>query len=55
MSSGFSGKVCESRCDTYPAQLVGALHAAHLYVSILSSWDDLNTVKVTRQDHHVTP
>lgn len=39
--------------NTYPAELVGALHAAHLDVSILSSGDDLHTVEVAGQDHHV--
>lgn len=53
MSSGSTVRVRES--DTYPAQLVGTLHTANLYVSILSSRDDLNTVKVTGQDHNVTP
>lgn len=40
--------------NTYSAELVGALHTAHLDVSILSSWDDLYTVKVTGQDHNIT-
>lgn len=39
---------------TYPAELVGALHTAHLDVTILSSWDDLYTVKITGQDHNIT-
>lgn len=44
----------ECAVNTYPAKLVGALHTAHLYVSILSSWDNLHTLKVTSQDHHIT-
>ncbi len=48
------GSVSERAVDTYPAKLVGALHAAHLYVSILSSWDNLHTLKVTSQDHYIT-
>lgn len=46
----------ESECDfnPYPAKLVGALHTAHLYVSILSSRDNLHTLKVTSQDHNIT-
>lgn len=39
---------------TYPAQLMGALHTAHLDVSILSARDDLDTLKVTGQDDNVT-
>lgn len=48
------GSVSEGAANTYPAKLVGALHAAHLYVSILSSRDNLHTLKVTRQDHYIT-
>lgn len=48
------GSVSESEVNTYPAKLVRALHAAHLYVSILSSRDNLHTLKVTSQDHHIT-
>lgn len=48
------GRVSECAVNTYPAKLVGALHTAHLYVSILSSRDNLHTVKVTGQDHYIT-
>lgn len=44
----------EYAVNTYPAKLVGALHTAHLYVSILSSWDNLHALKVTSQDHYIT-
>lgn len=39
--------------NAYPAKLVGALHTAHLYVSILSSRDNLNAVEVTSQDDYI--
>lgn len=39
---------------TYPAQLMGTLHTAHLDVSILSARDDLYTLKVAGQDDYVT-
>lgn len=61
MSSGYTvktktacGRVSGCAVNTYPAKLVGALHAAHLYVSILSSRDNLYTLKVTSQDHYIT-
>lgn len=38
----------------YPAKLVGALHTAHLDVSVLSSRDDLHTLKIAGQDHNIT-
>lgn len=50
--------ICESvswwAVNTYPTELVGALHTAHLDVSVLSSWDDLYTVKITGQDYNIT-
>lgn len=49
-----SGSGSECAANTYPAKLVGALHTAHLYVPILSSGDNLHTLKVTGQDHHIT-
>lgn len=48
-----SGSVSECAVNTYPAKLVGALHTAHLYISILSSRDNLHTLKVTSQDHYI--
>lgn len=48
------GSVSECAANTYPAKMVGALHASHLYVSILSSRDNLHTLKVTSQDHNIT-
>ena len=40
--------------ETHPAKLVGALHTAHLYVSMLGPRDYLHTLKITGQDDNVT-
>lgn len=47
-------KETEHTVNTHPAKLLRALHTANLYVSILSSRNDLNTVKVASQDHNIT-
>lgn len=39
--------------DTYPSQLMGTLHAAHLDVAMVSSRDDLDALEVARQDDDV--
>jgi len=39
---------------SYPAKLLRALHTANLDVSILSSRNNLNTLKITCEDHDIT-